>query len=347
MFTDAHVVGDDLNNGYGPYKLINAVPDERRKRFRPTLVLYVEHHLKYDPEVRCETDDESYHCGYLQDEIAALISLSLGIRLKAGDQIRMFGPDDPTGRPVSWGYTDDPVLPDMPASPILPKVTDEHRLEDASTLRTLLRLSPKDAVALVRAARLYQEAMWIAELTPELSWIMLTSAVETAACWRSNIEAPLDRLRTSRPQLEGMLKEYGGDELVLKVAQEMAPYMGATRKFVDFILEFLPEPPAERSYEWAQHPWGAKDMKASMRLIYQHRSRALHGGTPIPASMCMPPRRVAENPALVEVPTGLATSARGGTWAKKDTPMLLHTFEYIVRHALLKWWIASVAEKSK
>lgn len=181
LFTDAHIIGNDLDDGYGPYQLINVVPDQRRKRSRPTLVLYVEHHLRYEPEVRLETDDESYHGGLLQDEIAALISLSIGIRLKAGDPIRMFSPDDPTGRPMSWGFNDDPVLPDVPRSPILPRGTGEHRLEEASTLRTLLRLSPKDAVALVRAARLYQEAVWIAESTPELSWIMLTSAVETAS----------------------------------------------------------------------------------------------------------------------------------------------------------------------
>lgn len=341
LFTDAHIIGDDLNEGYGPYRILNVVPDPRLKRSRPTLILRAGHYLKYEPEVRLETDDESYHGGLLQDEIAALISLSLGIRLKAGEPIRMFGPEDPTGRHMAWGFYDDPVLPDIARAPILPKMIGEHRLEGASTLRTLLRLSPKDAVALVRAARLYQEAVWIAESTPELSWIMLTSAVETAAfCWRAKWEAPLDRLRASRPYLEEMLKEYGGDELVLKVAEEMAPYMGATRKFIDFILEFLPEPPAERSYEWAQHPWDAKSMQASMRIIYQHRSRSLHGGTPVPAPMCMPPRSVADNPALVEVPTGLSSSTKGSTWAKKDTPMLLHTFEYIVRHALLKWWVS-------
>jgi hypothetical protein len=347
LFTDADIIGDDLDDGCGPYQLLNAVPDTRRKRFRPTLVLHVEHHVKYDPEVRLETDDESYHGGLLQDEIAALVSLSLGIRLKAGDPIRMFGAEDPTGRPVSWGHIDDPVPPDIPQSPILPRATGEHRLEEAFTLRTFPRLQPKYAAALVRAARLYQEAVWIAESTPELSWIMLTSAVETAAsCWRSSSEAPLDRLRASRPQLEEMLKEYGGDELVLKVAEEMAPYMGATRKFVDFILEFLPEPPAERSYEWAQHSWDPKSMRNSMRLIYQHRSRALHGGTPFPAPMCMPPRRVAQNPALTEVPTGLSSSTRGSTWARKDTPMLLHTFEYLVRNALLRWWSSTVTNRT-
>lgn len=103
MFTDAHIIGDDLDDDYGPYRILNVVPDPRLKQSRPTLILHAGPHLKYEPEVRLETDDESYHGGLLQDEIAALISLSLGIRLKAGDPIRMFGPEDPVGRPMGWG----------------------------------------------------------------------------------------------------------------------------------------------------------------------------------------------------------------------------------------------------
>jgi hypothetical protein len=339
LYTDAHVIGDDLAEEYGPYLLMNACPNPWLKQARPTLVLYSEQHFKYEPEVKLETDDESYHGGYLQDEIAALVSLCLGIRLKAGEPNRMFGADDKTGRPISYGYAEDPTPPNLPRSLVLPSATGDHYLESASLLTSLPRLSPKSAVALIRAARLYQEAVWIVESTPELSWIMLTSAVETAAShWRSTNEEPLDRLNTSRPKLVGVLKEYGGDELALKVAEELAPVMGATKKFIDFILEFLPDPPAERSYKWAQHPWDEKAMKASLRVIYMYRSRALHGGTPFPAPMCLPPDSVAEKKALVEVPMGLSMTSRGGTWASKDTPMLLHVFEYIVRNSLIKWW---------
>jgi hypothetical protein len=58
----------------------------------------------------------------------------------------------------------------------------------------------------------------------------------------------------------------------------------------------------------------------------------------------MAPTRAAEKPALVEVPLGLSASSYGATWAKKDTPMLLHVFEYIVRGAVLNWW-RSVVQK--
>lgn len=339
LYTDAHIIGNDLCGGYGPYGLLNACANPWRKHTRPTLILYVEEHLKYDPEVQLETDDESYHGGYLQDEIAALVSLALGIRLKAGEANRRFGPDDSMGRPISYGFAEDPTTPPVPEQSILPSATGDHRLEDASIIGNLIHLRPKDAVALIRAARLYQEALWIVESAPELSWIMLTSAAETAASqWSAATEAPIDGLRISKPRLVDILVEYGGNDLVLKVAQELAPQIGSTRKFRDFILTFLVEAPADRSYEWAQHPWDAKTMRTSLTLIYGYRSRALHGGKPFPASMSLPPRSVAENDALVEVPLGLSTSTRGGTWARKDTPMLLHLFEYIVRNSLLKWW---------
>jgi hypothetical protein len=42
--------------------------------------------------------------------------------------------------------------------------------------------------------------------------------------------------------------------------------------------------------------------------------------------------------SLEEKPLGLATGTRGAVWVAEDTPMLLHTFEYIARKALLKWW---------
>ena len=109
-------------------------------------------------------------------------------------------------------------------------------------LGTLPNLSVENAIVLVRAARMYQEAIWIANSTPELSWIMLVSAIETIANqWQNRIFHHLvEKLRMWRPELENILRHYGGDnadELVQKVAKEIAPYIGATGTFRDFIIE--------------------------------------------------------------------------------------------------------------
>jgi hypothetical protein len=152
----------------------------------------------------------------------------------------------------------------------------------------------ENATALVRAALLYQEAVWIIENTPELSWIMLTSAIEAVADqWKTATASPIDIIRASSlgQDLESILREYGGDkgdELVQSIARKISRYIGATRKFVDFIIEFLPSEPPIRPPQNAQHPWNAAAMKETMSKLYDYRSRALHGGHPFPAPMCTP-----------------------------------------------------------
>lgn len=83
-------------------------------------------------------------------------------------------------------------------------------------------------------------------------------------------------------------------------------------------------------------------MRAHMQIIYKHRSRALHDGTPFPHPMLDRPRSFGPDGVPDEAPLGMTAAAKGGSWEAKEMPMLLHTFEYIVRGCLLKWW-ASIA----
>ncbi len=78
------------------------------------------------------------------------------------------------------------------------------------------------------------------------------------------------------------------------------------------------------------------------RRIYVHRSAALHAGKPFPLPMLEQPRSE-ENGAIQEVPFGLNTGGLGGIWDAKEAPMLLATFEYIPRGALLTWWEELIA----
>ena len=351
FFTDAHITGT-ITEGYGPYQFINTIVSPVRNAYpsRPAIIFRVDIHLSFDPsELKMDqTDDERYHGGYLQDEAAALVSLALGIRLKSGALIRRWDlpHGDPKGYPCYFQFANDPVLPTPDIGYAVPRALGSHSLGDTTHIANLQKMNPQDAVILIRAARLYQEGLWIAEVEPNLSWLMLVSALETAANhWRATIETPVDRLRASRPELEGILKQYGGDELVLKVAELVAPYMGSTKKFVDFVLAFLPDPPSVRPYEWAQHSLETKPMKASLETIYKYRSNALHGGKPFPAPMCHPPDTLGHEVGVGEIPTGLATSTKGGIWLNEDTPMLLHTFEYIARGALLNWWQSLAADQ--
>jgi hypothetical protein len=320
-------------------QIINAVPIARS--FRPTLVLRVaQHYAEHKLHVMDETREENYHGGFLADEIAALFSLFLGIRLKSGDANREFNVDgDSFGRPRSYGFFDDPILPKIPKRPILKSTLGTHSLDIINSLSFFPKVSPYDAIAIIRAARLYQEAVWMVESTPELSWILLTSAVETIAQrWREEEETPLERLRASRPELEEKLKAQGDEEFVLAVANDIAPYMGATKTFVDFLMEFMPPPPSKRPDTFAQLSWEVPQLKKVMGVIYHYRSRALHGGFPFPAPMCEPPPYYGGIEKAPEEISRFTIGVRGGVWLAKDAPILLHTFEYIARKAIINWW---------
>jgi hypothetical protein len=340
LFTDAHIIGD-TEAGYGPYQVLNLVRRPLESYGRPALMLrvtgYDSAHMTMSP-MRA-TDEERYHGGLLRDELAALLSLCLGIRLRAGGISRLFEPDaNPRGQPVDWEGDEDPLVPPSGSKPVLPRALGERDLALAAPLAGLAALSPPQSVALVRAARLYQEGLWLAEGAPELASLLFVAAVESAAgFWRAAQEAPIDRLRASLPGLVSVLEERGDESLLMLMAAHLAPYLGATKKFIDFVLAFLPPAPDVRPAEYYQYPWTPKRFKGGLGTIYNYRSRALHGGVPFPAPMCRAPRTDPHG-TLLEICTPIAETTRGGTWLAKDIPMPLHTFEYVVRHALLGWW---------
>lgn len=346
LFTDAHITGQISQ---GPYQFINTVPVPDPGSIRAAIVLRCARHLAFSvPDMR-ETDAELYHGGSFPEEIAALASLTLGVRIRAGGVTRVFDGSDPKGTPREWAARPfiGAFIPKGNSRWILPSAAEgDHSLDDLGILALLPNLSANNIIALVRAARLYQDALWLAESQPALAWLMLVSAVETAADqWRKDSGEPADRLKTSKPELYEYLLSLGS-EVPKRVAGEIANSLGVTGKFVGFVLKFLPPAPSPRPPVWCQHPWDEKKLKVTLRQIYDYRSKALHEGKPFPAPMCEPPVRLsADWSAPAETPIGEAASTAGGTWLAKDTPMLLHTFEYIARRALIAWWRQGTPEQ--
>ena len=348
IVSDAQIVSD-LRSGFGPYQLLNPVSATSDAPFTSAVIVRVDYHLAHDLAVATapveKTDSSAFHGGWIKDELAALVSLSLGIRARAGGTTREFSTDgDPRGTPVEWDRLEDPI-PLRGQRLIVPRLRGEHSLDDLQQLGLLPDADPDLVVALIRAARLYQDAVWLADVEPNMAWLLLVSAVEAAAAhWRATEDDPVDRLRTSRPDLEPLLLEAGGQELLSNVAIQIAPYMGATRRFIDFLETFLPDPPTDRPPAWAQFDW--KDKRAmgkAFGLVYRYRSIALHSGVPFPSPMCAPPTRISAASSVAEIPTGLSTRWRGAAWKHTDTPLLLSTFEHIARGSLLKWWHRTVS----
>jgi hypothetical protein len=350
LMTDSEVFGEDPD-GYGPFRLINTIAGRaRRGECHAAIVLRVETPwgVESSPDLRPmdETETSRYHGGGINDEITALVSLELGIRLKPGRLIRDFRiTRDPRGRPRESEYEQNPILLTGGRTLILPYSVGQRNLNNVQLLRSMPRLQPGSAVALVRAARLYQDALWIAEAEPNLAWVMFVSAIEAAAqYWKVADVSPADLLKEVDPRLYDILLN-GGEPFLEQVAGEIAHLMKATRKFISFIKSHLPDPPSQRPPEAFQHKWSRNSLGDSLSTIYNHRSRALHNGTPFPLPMCEPPNSYADGSGMPpEVPFGEAYRSLGATWVKKDMPMLLHTFEYIVRNVLLQWWRSMLPE---
>lgn len=338
LYSDAWFVAEA--RGFGPYSFLNPVPSTRRGamyELKPGVVLRAGVALPPDARVPLVTSDDHYHGGTLFDEVTALASLLLDARLVAGPIDREFGwDDDPLGRPRAHDTSHLPLLPITNRAPQIPRLHGQRDLRHLAGLASYPLLEARSAIALVKAARLFQNALWIADSAPETAWLLLVSALETAANhWDGETKTPIERLTTTYPRLVSLLVEHDREALVPKVAKILKGIIGSTDKFVTFVETFAPPVPEERPAH-GRFDFTPENLSAALRRIYKLRSRALHAGTPFPFPMCHSPDifdGVAE-----EVPTGLAAGALGATWAVEDTPMLLHFFAYLARGALINWW---------
>jgi hypothetical protein len=351
LFTDASIK-DEIASGLGPYQILNCIADARRYEHgptRPALVLRVDYCDRAAPFGDVDPSEYGrYHGGNDADEFAALLSLCAGFRLKASSATRVFDAlGDPRGRP--WSFSDtglgDPVVPLSAHGATVPRL---RRLVDlGATPRQLFRfprLTPADSIAVVRAARLYQEAVWVAESEPWLTWLLLVTALETGANhWHGKKSASnRHRMHVANEKLEKLLVERCGDDLATEVAEMIGGSLKATQKFIEFTSHFLPGPPDLRPPEAFQLSWEEAALRSAIAKVYDHRSKALHQGLWLPWPMSWPPRFLGtEN---VER-TISSAGGRGGMWKPDEIPMMLHVFEHITRGVLLRWWESMLPEE--
>ncbi|WP_032367210.1 hypothetical protein [Rhodococcoides fascians] len=284
-----------------------------------------------------KSNTEGYHGGSIGDEIAALVSLELGVRVRSAGTRFASGIYRNDGNYPMFHHVPSLVRPGPPGRELLPRVVRRPaHLSRIELLKSFPILSAEEQLTLVRAARSYSNALWWSNEDPNLAWLQMVTAIETAAKTltleaKSNVEL----FETADPEMADLLRPYGA-KLLDGVADLRAPKLSVTNKFITFVLNQNVEPPpaAERpqfdALEW-------DSLKKHMRTVYKLRSAALHAGTPVPMVMLQEPA-VSEDGAIDEVPGGNGSGGMGGTWIAKDTPMLLSSFEYIAREALLSWW---------
>jgi hypothetical protein len=333
LYSDAHFIAEARD--IGPYAFINTIAHGgvgSEDQLKPAVALRFLHCIPSSNPAMSESNFGHYHGGTEFDEIAAIISLELGCRIQAGPVVRDFAPDsDPLGTPRQLYLHKVPTLPPISTRPLVPQSLGQRDLRDLHAIKRLVGLPDQEAVALVKAARLYQQAIWVADTNPELSWILLVSAIEAVTGLRS---APTtDNIAELRRSYWNATTKIS-DELLSPLADALSGLFGSTRKFVNFLIEFSPEPPDQRP-EFSQFDFSKCGLKKSMQTIYKYRSKALHEGVAFPAPMCSAPMQLPGG--FEEVPSGLAAYSKGATWMKSDLPCHLHIFEYLVRGALLKW----------
>lgn len=337
LYSDAHVTSE-IREGFGPFTVLNTVAiarAQRRGESLPAMVLrcslpgYAENSL---PDMS-QRDDATWHAGGLDDEIAALVGLALGIRIRSGGLTREFTAEDPLGVPREFMHKA-PYLPSEGPRLVLPSAAGTHRIDQALELLSAYpSMTPDAAVTLVRAARAYQAGIWVAEEDPEYTWLKLVSSVEAVAdhWWRQDAD-PAELLEAWDSDLTQRLAEAGGTGLVSVVAEKLVEVTRSTRKFLSFLEHYLPDPPPDRPTTY-QVDWST--ISKALRQVYLYRSQSLHGGKPFPGPLLSGPLLPTENE---ERPIGLSSAVGNAVWLAKDLPMHLHVFEYIVRGALHAWW---------
>ena len=304
IYSDARFKGQ-IENPSWPYAFLNTVPRNSSTIINTPMIIRAEIYAEYKLPELSETDESRYHGGYFYDEIIALATTCLGARLAYGGISRRFeGHDDRYGLIGEWDRKPKPPFEFHEDGPILPDATGTRELGVLNRMESIVRIEPSRYSFLVRACSLYRNALWVAESDPNIAWLLLVSALETAA-------------------------------------RDMWPgKTGSAKKFIDVVLRFMPEPPKSRpNSEALQFEWTKVNFEKMLSTVYDYRSRSLHEGTPFPAPMSMPPFRIdSDGPGLEVASLGFASATRGGSWVAKDAPINLNTFHYIARKCLLKWW---------
>ena len=342
LYSDADFIGWVQRPGW-PVDLIPTLTDPVSPGLQFVLVARVRWCLEPPPAAGpAETDDKSHYGGEAEDEIAALLSLALGVRCRSGGITRQWlrhtgeAVPDPLGQPIEFSHRPPMWTPPLRGRPFLPELPPSVNLEVAVPLLDLLpKISGRNSVALVRAARLYANALWVCDGDPNLGWLQMVSAVEAAAVQRSGTRPVWKRVEQEMPDLWKALVDGGGQQHAESIGAKLADLVRSADRFARFMGEFGPEPPARRPEEQLQIDWS--EVPQRLKTIYDFRSRALHSGIPFPAPMCEPPMTWGGD-VPVEKPPWISSQQGASVWAAADIPMYLHTFEHLARGSLLAWW---------
>lgn len=305
----------------------------------PCLSLRIDSHLpRGDSGTLFPIDIDGVANLEIDDEVACLLSLITGARMRSGGIVRVFEPDgDPLGVPNYFAHRPpDWSSPRFPGKRLYPSARGADITNVAKWMQKYEKLGRDDAVVLIRSARQVRDALWVSETDPELCWLLLVSALEAPASRHAIPRGmdPSDMLTKEMSALAHNVEMAGGADLLRVVAAELVPIVKATSRFLNFVDSFCPDPPKLRPLDSVRLPWG--EIRKRVGQVYSYRSKRLHEARPFPKLMCNAPK---EAPIVAaEVPSALVERGAASVKGAEPLPMHLHMFGYIARGCILNWW---------
>ena len=287
------------------------------------------------------------------DEVASLLSLALGIRLRSGGMTRQLpcGPGaDPAGVPAFHDHRP-PMLAPITADRLQIqglRGTEVQFAPALDILRLYPQLTPTEAFVCVKAAKHYADALWIADSDTELAWLHLVTAIEVVAEQEHMDTVDSVGLFEEKYQSAArIIRAAAGEDVLSQVAEEFRELNGPTQKFRQFVTTYAPGPPCSRpSKETERVDW--TKLSAAMSRIYAFRSNFLHAGTPFPAGMVGLTLYPGDDGRIPECPeTDSPYAAQQSEWKAGTVPMFLWVFAYLTRGSLLNWMEARAANNEQ
>ncbi|UXY29936.1 hypothetical protein [Streptomyces sp. HUAS TT20] len=289
-----------------------------------------------------ESSPNHYIEMYAGEEVAALLSVALGVRLRDGGLIRRFQHGkDPAGEPELHNHRAPTSIP-VPDRRIQFPGLRGKEVKLAHGVKWLLlypKLQPAEAIALAKAARCYADALWVGDNDPQQAWLHLVTALETLAVhMQTDALNPMEVLQDAYPKLVELITGREVSDILPAVANVLVETAKATRRFLDFTCHYAPPPPSERpDNEGVRLDWDS--LRRALAFVYEHRSNYLHAGRPMPPGMIGVDLELGDDgrpPECIERDTEIM--AGRSAWKAKQVPMHLWVLAYITRGALLNWW---------
>ncbi|HIF0226745.1 TPA: hypothetical protein ACXYKD_003714 [Legionella anisa] len=331
-----------------PISLLNPVIHNNKGVFLPRIILRYFCYINGDAVIDyaskpAESKIKSYEPA--PNELSYLINLCLGIRTEVGTCMRKFKPaltDNSNYGFISnsqyYPNYEKEVL--LSGSPLIPSLFRTVNLSIENYFNKLISMKEKELSNAVRAAKLYSNALFLAERAPKISWIMLVSAIEAAAESQRYKIDNLDLIKNEFPELYDLIDSSNKSHEIFKELNNVIN-LKAQKKFIQFIKKYYPIPQKRTDLpEGFLIDWDNFDK--ALKKIYEYRSNALHsvGTGAFPQEMCYPPFKIQDG-EQVEIErewVGEIFYGRGRVRLnQEDIPMNLAKFEEIVRLSLLKW----------